>query len=439
MAPFLDLIPRKLDPDLKESPRDFTRERKLPLAKLIAFILSLSAGGKRGGVDTQAGTFFTAARRSGLWPEAGAVHRSSLTRARRKVPWTVFRDILSKAVELAYSLWPRDPAFLWHGMSVIAVDGSKYTLPATDEIRKAFHPRSGLQFKGKGHFPQCLVTTAVDVFRRLPIARSVVPADSSERDEVRAILPSIPAGCVLLFDRGYPSFELISHLRDHYQGYFLFRCPARSTFPAVEAFVRSGKRADYILLTASNNYLQGLSPRQRKKAKVIQLRAIRLVSPDGKVSVLLTNLLSQVRFGTDEIVSLYFRRWAAEDQYRNEKISLEVEVFHGKTCNSIRQELFAVLIMCVIARTLSVISSRVIGPKKAEFQFKNAVLSLAADAAVLVPQDPEQAVVIFTEILQAIARVKYYRRKSPRASQPRVTRRAPSKWCSGKTKELHKA
>jgi hypothetical protein len=59
-------------------------------------------------------------------------------------------------------------------MSVYATDGSKYNLPATGNIREKFDPDSGLQNKGKGHYPQCLVSTHYDVFRRLAIARTVV-------------------------------------------------------------------------------------------------------------------------------------------------------------------------------------------------------------------------------------------------------------------------
>lgn len=436
VANFLSLIPRKIDPESKRSAKDFTRNRKLPLPKLIAFILSLTASGKSKGVDIKSGEFFRAARRSGLWPEAEEVHRSGFSRARSKVPWTIFRDLLQEAVDLAYSLHPRDPSYLWHGMTAIAFDGSWYDLPATEEIRKEFDPQSGFQYDGKGHYPQCLTTTAYDVFRRFPLARSVVSIHGSEREEAQALLPFIPSRSVLLFDRGYPSYELIHYLRENHKGYFLFRCPAESTFSAVEAFVRSGRQEDYIAITPSNKFLQGLSPRQRKKAKGIQLRVIRLVSPDGKISVLLTNLLNKSSFPKEEIIDLYFRRWRIEEHYRDEKVVLEIEKFHGKTPNSIRQEIFAVAIMSVIARTLMAITARMPNVGAAEFQFKNAIMTLAAEAAVLVPDEPQKAVEIFSEILRAISRVKYYRPKSPRPAQPRVNKSSPSKWCSGRRKKL---
>lgn len=397
------------------------------------------ASGKSKGVDIKSGDFFRAARRSGLWPNADEVHRSALTKARKKVSWTIFRDIFEKVVKLAYSHFPHDPGYTWHGYSVIAFDGSKYDLPATEEIRKEFDPQSGFEYEGRGHYPQCLVTTGYDVFRRFPVARSVVGIHGSEREEAQALLALVPRRSILLFDRGYPSFDLLAYLTKHHKGYFLFRCPAESTFSAVQAFVQSGRQEAYIALKPSGKYVQGLSAKERKKARGVHLRVIRLVSPDGKISVLLTNMLNQSRFPREEIIELYFRRWAVEDHYRSEKVFLEIEKFHGKTPNSIRQELFAAVIMSVIARILMVITSQVHGPKKAEYQFKNAIMTLASEAAVMVPEDPETAVTIFSEILKAIARVRYYRSKAARPTQPRVTKKPPNKWSSGRREKLKKA
>ena len=155
--------------------------------------------------------------------------------------------------------------------------------------------------------------------------------------------------------------------------------------------------------------------------------------------MLLCNLLNQSRYPGGDIVDLYFRRWEVETNYRNEKVVLEIEQFHGKSPNSIRQELFAVTIMSVIARTLMVVASRGRGSSAVELQFKNAVMTLAAEAAILAPDDPDKAVEIFSEILAAISRVKYYRPKRPRASQPRVTKRPNNKWCSGRREKLEKS
>lgn len=389
-------------------------------------------------MEVKSGEFFRAAKRSGLWPEAEAVHHSAVSRARKKVHWHVLRDILNDAVRLAYDCWPQDPRFAWHGLSVYGVDGSKFDLPATAEIRERFDPKSGLQYPGKGHYPQCLVSTAYDVFRRLPIARTVVPANSSERDEVKHLLPFIPSGSVLLFDRGYPGYALISYLLRQFSGYFVFRCPAQFTFPAVQAFIESGKEEDEICIDPSGNYLTKIPRKQRRDLKAIKLRAIKLVSPDGTVSVLLTNLFDTQRIPAEDLTSLYFRRWEVESYYRDEKTVMEIEEFHGKSCNSVLQELFAAMIMSVIARTLMVLSQALVDDPR-EPQFKNAVMTLASEAAVLAADDLVQAITVFQDILQEIRRVIYYRPKMPRPHQPRVTKKSTNKWTEAKVGKVANA
>ena len=437
MGKLLTIIPKNLNPSIKKSPKDFTRKRKLPLPKLIVFILSVVAAGQNQGVDNKSGIFFRDARRSGLWPNAEAVHRSSLSKARKKVSWKIFRELLQKAVALAYEVWPEKEEFLWHGMSAVATDGSKFNLPATKKIRNKFDSKSGLEYSGRGHYPQCLVSTVYDVFRRLPIARTVVGInESSERNEVKKLLPFVPQNSLWMFDRGYPSFDLIAFLIAEFSGKFLFRCPAFSTFPAVEAFIKSKKKEAVIWLTPSHMYLSKIPLKDRKNCKSIKLRVVRLISPDGVLSVLLTNLYEKKKFQRKEIIDLYFRRWEIESYYRDEKIIMEVERFHSKTVNGILQELYASMIMSTISRTIMVLSAEMIYSGEHEFQFKNAIVTLASEAAILAPDDPEKAVLIFDEIITEISRVKYYRPKTPRVTNPRVCKRPLNKWCNGKIKTI---
>jgi hypothetical protein len=331
------------------------------------------------------------------------------------------------AVRLAYDLWPTSAADTWLGLSVFAIDGSKYRLPASDALRKAFDPDSGLHHPGKGHYPQCLVSTVYDVFRRLPIARTVQSiANANEREEVKALLPHIPIGGVLLLDRGYPSYDLIDYLLRHDSGYWVFRCPTAATFPAVEAFVQSCQTEATLTLTPP-------------KAKPITLRAVRMVSPEGELSVLLTNLQDPTRFPAAAMIALYFRRWTVETHYRDEKTSLDIETFHSQTENGIRQELFAIVIMAVMARLLMALMTDTDHPAGAEPQFKHAMISLAEEAFVLTPKCPELALMIFTELLHEIARVRYYRPKTPRPSQPRVSKKPINKWQVDKTKRMAEA
>ncbi len=419
----------------------FTRDRKLPLPRLIVSILHLTAGGsRRDGVEIKLRDFFNLYRHGGLWPEVQALHRSALTKARSKLGWEAFAGLLQQAVDLAYLYFPQRDEYTWNGLSVYACDGSKYTLPATPELRKAFDPDSGLDKPGKGHYPQALVNTVYDVFRRLPAGRSICPIpDGDERKQALSLLAKLPLACVCLFDRGYPSYAFILALLQQPR-LFLMRCPGKSTFPAVESFLRSGLEEGWIWLMPSDAFKRGLTQQERETLHPIKLRIIRLTHPDGTVSVLLTNLFDKTAFPRQSIIDLYYRRWAVENHYRDEKVGFEIEHFHSKTANGIQQELFAILIVCVIAR---VVTAPSVPSESMETdhclvapQLKNAVKSFAREAAILVAADPEKALLVFQEMLDDIRRIKYYRPKKRQASKPRVNKGAVNKWQEGRAEKL---
>lgn len=373
------------------------------------------------------------AKRSGIWPEAQAVHRSAVTKSRKKVSWRLFEALFQRFVELSDELFPSRPEYLWFGMRVFAFDGSNFTLPASEKIRKFFDPESGFGKKnnGSGHYPTCLVSTVYDVFRQIPIARSIAPiSEANEREDAITLLKQIPQGGVLLFDRGYPSYQMLYELEDKYDGYYLFRGPAINSFSVVDDFIASGLEDDVLKMHPSNSYRKQIGAAKFKTLEPILLRLIKLVSPDGKVSVLITNMHDDKAFSRQDIINLYFKRWAVETHYSDEKKSMEIERFHSRSVNGVMQELFAAAIMSVIARTLTVLVMPPSYDKKtvAMPQFKHAIVTLSADAIVLVADKPHIALDLFNDILQEIERVKYHKPIIPKKSQPRVNKSAPNKW-----------
>lgn len=443
-----------VSPDPEQNPKHFNRKRKLPFQRLVVFILHIVSGDTKG-IDIKSGLFFKTARQSGMWHNAQPVTRSAVTRARKKLHWKVFESIFSSVVSLALRHWPTDAKYLWHSMSVFAIDGSKFTLPASAEIRDHFDPDSGLQNAGKGHYPQALVSTAFDVFRRIPVARTVMPNNTSERKEAMAMLAGMPRG-IVLFDRGYPSYELILYLMENYAGHFLFRCPVSSTFPAVERFLDSGADDGIIEIAPSDTYRSKLSAAVRRELTSLTVRVVRVILPNGEMAVYFTDLLDSAMFSHEEIADLYRRRWEVETHYRDEKVHLDIETFHTRGVNGIYQELFAVAIMAVIARTLMALSMELasddeepaaVAPASStksrctnpEPQFKNAIMALGQDVAMLVADDPLRALERFAELLEQIGKVKYYRPKNPRPSQPRVTKRKINKWIKGRADRMNAA
>ena len=418
----------------KSKKKDFTRNRKLPLERLLATILHLCASSSKDGMDIKLNEFFKQSRRSGLWENAFAPHRSALTKARKKLDWTVFEKLLTAINTLANEFFPKRSEYFWNDLSVYAFDGSKFNLPATPEIRAFFDAKSGLENKGKGHYPQALVNTVYDVFRRMPVGRTVMPIDGgNEREEAKKLLKFLPEWCVCLFDRGYPSYDFIAELLLYPSRYFVMRCPATSTFEAVKKFILSQKQSGIVYLIPSGQIVKKLSKNKQRALNAIPLRIILLKNPDdGKSSVLLTRLPDNKEFSDGEIINLYYRRWGIENHYRDEKCSFLVEKFHTKSVDGVQQELFAILVTAVLARLITALSveSESIETKKCLVmpQFKNSVKALAQDIAIFASDNIAKALVIFHELMNQICAVKYYKPKVSKPSKPRVNKASLNKW-----------
>jgi hypothetical protein len=433
----LSLIPENIPERFRLNTKDFSRNRCLPFPQLVSLLLSASASHKDCGLLSKIPEFFKHAKRSLLLPSSTKpCVPAAVRKARAKVPWQVFEEIFYNATDLAETLCDSQTSYRWNGLHVFAIDGSKYSLPADENIRNTFDPNSGLD-KGKGHYPQCLVSTAYDVFRRFPLAYSIAPNHTSEREEAKLLLKHVPDNGVGLFDRGYPSYELFTIFRSQYKGYFIFRCNSKKTFSAVEEFIRSKKNEAQITIKPSQRYLWRCTTEQKALATPVHLRAIRMESStDGTVSVLLTNLPDEKQYCAKSIIDLYYERYRVEEYFRHEKVIVGVEKFHSKSPNGIYQELFANAIVSVISRILINLSKKPKGKSRCEPQFKHVVLAFAHEAFILTPQIPENAVIIFKELLDQIASVKYYFPKKKRIFYPRICKKPPNKWCTDRMKYI---
>lgn len=429
----ISLIPETIPDKFRINTKDFSRNRNLPFPQLISLLLSSSASDKDCGLLSKIPDFFKNAKRSEILPFAKPCVPAALRRARAKVPWQVFEDIFYNATDLADSLCTDLPLNLWKGLPVYAIDGSKYSLPADTQIRDEFDKN-----KGKGHYPQCLVSTIYDVFRRFPIAYTIAPNHTSEREEAKLLLEHLPHNGVALLDRGYPSFELISTFLSQYNGFFIFRCCSKNSFPAVEEFIRSKKSESQINIKPTLKYLTKCTVEQKALAHPIRLRVIRMESPDGTISVLLTNLFEKKKYSAKEIINIYYERYRIEEYYRHEKVIVGVEKFHSKSPNGIRQELYANAIVSVISRILMHFTHDTKDKRRIEPQFKHAVLAFAREAFLLTPYDPQKAVIIFKELLNQISSVKYYRPQRKRNSYPRISKKPPNKWCENRPKSIER-
>ena len=436
----ISIIPVVLNPLFSTNTKDFSRNRKLTLSSVFTFILSISSSGGNKGLAIKISEFFRNAERSNLIDGVNSINKSSIIKARNKIPWQEFEFSLDRAVEVAYENFPKSKKYQWKDLSVYAVDGSKYTLPSSDILREEFDPNSGFDKKkrGKGHYPQCLVSTIYDVFRRIPIARSIAPTHTSERDEFLKLLHKIPSNGLFVFDRGYPSYEMFYQLNHKYQGYWLFRSPTSQTFTEVKKFLQSGENDGIIYLNPGSSFRKKYNT-SIEENEVIKLRIIVSTNLNGDKTVFLTNMFDEIVFKTEDLCDLYYKRWEVEVNYRNEKESLDIDYFHSKNPNGIKQELYAVAIMTIFTRLTAAISTNEEDIFYKEPQFKNAILTFANDTVIFISKNIKRAVNIFKQLIESIKKIKYYKPKKKRKEYSRISKRAFNKWIRARFKKWEKS
>ncbi len=430
---FSSIIPKTLPNKYKSRPSDFTRNRKLNLQELFTFILHLSSTATDSGVRNKLINYF-----SKPWnifksiPKAEAVCKS-----RQKVSWKAFEEMFYETVELAKDHFPKSAKYQWNSMDVLAVDGSKFQLPFTEKLREEFDPKCGLNNRpSKGHYPQALVTTIHDVFRQIPIARSIAPSGSCERKEFIKLLDKIEYNSLLIFDRGYPSYKMFQCLNESDKSLkYLFRCSTSHTFSAVKEFVQSSEHDKIIEVTPTRATQKELG---EKCCKTIKLRAIKIVH-NGELKVFFTNLFDTNKYKYKEICDLYKKRWSVETYYAHEKVSMSVDRFHSKKSNGVKQELFASCIMTLVAKTIAAINTQEDNIGVIEPQIKNAVLVLSSNISLIncreFVKDKYQ-----NWLFEQMISITYLYKKKPR-SYPRINKGPKNKWKKDrprKTQEFEK-
>ena len=126
---------------------------------------------------------------------------------------------------------------------------------------------------------------------------------------------------LIIFDRGYPSAELLAYLE---QNGFKYLMRVKRRF---NAEIGATDKSDFYIQLKFGD-------------AVFKTRAIKLELDTGKTEVMLTNLAGN-QFGKSEFKALYFMRWPIETKYNLIKNQLELESFTGRTPRTVKQDFYA--------------------------------------------------------------------------------------------------
>jgi hypothetical protein len=332
---------------LPREPKNFTRDRKMPLKDVILSVLS-----KKGlTTSMELREYF----KDKCKAETKITVQGYLQQ-RKKLNYKAFKYLNGEYLRDYYD--SSEPK-LWNGYVVLAIDGSKAEVPNSDENRKSFG-KSGNQYEKSE--TRALVSCALDVLNHFIVDIQIDSIETSEGKlakrniyAVREIVKDRPL--LVIFDRGYPSIELVDFLEK--QGItYLFRLSSndykkeRGDMESVDESVRL-EHTHPRLQKIGKNHPEQVDHLRAKEYTDTRIIESTLVS--GSQITFMTNLPRT--FVKDEIQALYLKRWEIEKKYHTLKNKMKFESVTGKATLYVYQDFWAqVVVYNMIADILNAVN-----------------------------------------------------------------------------------
>lgn len=215
--------------------------------------------------------------------------------------------------------------WLIDGWAVFGGDGSRFDKTRTTANKEHF--KCGGKVKTG---PQQFLTTLFHVGTGLPWCWRCGDAKASERHHLRAMLPELPAGALLLMDAGYTGYELLKDIITSGRS-FILRVGA-----GVELLEDLGcdhqRRANGIV------WLWPRFARERGE-EPLTLRLVSVIDKKGRRMHLLTNVLERSKLSEAAVRKMYRLRWGVEVLFRSIKQTMQLRKARSWTPKASEQEL----------------------------------------------------------------------------------------------------
>lgn len=237
----------------------------------------------------------------------------------------------------------------WFARSIFAIDSTTITLPRE------------LKLVGFGYdethdfYPNGLLTTLYDLQLGLTYD-SIFSQHRDERGNAMELMKGIPEGSILIGDRGFFSFEMLYHARNHKID-VLFRID----FAHAPEEIQELRGKEFI---EESLIIYPSIPIERRliylgiKPAPIHVRLFR-AKIKGNEYLLVTTVLDE-RIRRKDFLKLYESRWDIEESYKLLKAELQMQKFKSKHLNGILQEIFATVLLANISQAVMTLQ---LGPR----------------------------------------------------------------------------
>jgi hypothetical protein len=273
------------------------------------------------------------------------VTKSAYTQSRYKISSEIYLKVNAILLESVYKPDETDMAssslsvkrFL--GYKIDAIDGTKVTLPNTEELRKHFGTQSGGSKTLKTETAMCLLMCRYDVLNHYIRQMEVSELGTGELSIAKSWAKSLDGEAITLFDRGFGSMFFCFLLQKHEKP-FLIRVKLGFN-KVVKAFVESDQNDSIVTFEAGEKESYG--DETMPKGTKIQVRLVKIWLPNGKLEVLMTSLFDTELFSLDVLNKLYQLRWGIETAYDRLKNQLLLMCFSGLKVEAIYQDIYATI------------------------------------------------------------------------------------------------
>ena len=325
---FLDTVSDNADVRklITQSETHFSRDRKLPLNRLVGIIINLP---KRS-LSIEIQEFFDSLEK-GL--ESSTKGAFSLQRTKLHA---LFFEVWNQWLVGSFYYYYGEKVQRWRGFRVQAVDGSTAYLINKKEVIEHF----GTQDNQHVGIPMARVMQIQDILNDITVWGTIRPIKQSEQAIMVNRVRYLFEDSLTLFDRGYPSFTLMYlMMNEETPRNFVMRCKVGFN-KEVQQFVRSRKSSKTIELLPTATAIATLREHGYivTAKTTLKVRMVKVKLPTGEVEILLTSLYCEKLFTIADLKYLYGLRWGIETTYGKQKNQQQMEQFSGHRVICIQQD-----------------------------------------------------------------------------------------------------
>ena len=254
-----ELLSEGLKQDFRVSKKYFTRVRKQTFHLILLFMMNLL----RKSLAIEIDNFFSFLGKKASF---GKFTKSAFVQARKKIKPEVFRHLSHTLINEFYS--DNEEAIkTWQGFRFLAVDGSRITLPITKELKAYYGETKNQSATG---IVQARCSVIYDVENNYVLDGILAPLKVGERTLALKHLLYCKEGDLLIYDRGYPSYDFIyNHIKKDLE--YLIRVKVNFSQVTLD-FEKSKKRSQVVSIYPGKN--TNLADKPYNKNTPINVRLI---------------------------------------------------------------------------------------------------------------------------------------------------------------------